>query len=206
MRELYRPELAKRRNSSRVRGSIRNEPSMLDVTVDVVVFSTPLMTMHMCLASMTTPTPDGCSVSMRDCAISVVRRSCTCNRRAYTSTIRASLDNPRILPLGMYPICTFPKNGTRWCSQREWTSMSRTTTIESCFSWNTASFKTFSTLSVYPFVKNRRALAQRSGVLRRPSRLGSSPIHLRSSTHAAAIRFLRSSRSASAFGSAETIA
>lgn len=44
---------------------------------------------------------------------------------------------------------TLPKKGTRWCSQSEWTSMSRTTTIESCFSWNTASLRTFSTLSLY---------------------------------------------------------
>lgn len=37
------------RNSSRVLGSSRNTPSMVEVTVLLLIFCTPRITMHMCL-------------------------------------------------------------------------------------------------------------------------------------------------------------
>lgn len=63
------------RNSSRVFGSSRNTPSMVLVTVLLFIFCTPRITMHMCVASITTPTPAGCKASVMATAICLVRRS-----------------------------------------------------------------------------------------------------------------------------------
>ena len=71
------------------------------VTVREFCFSTPRIIMQKCAASMTTPTPVGCSTSMIASAIWSVSRSWTWSRRAKTSTMRATLDRPRILPFGM---------------------------------------------------------------------------------------------------------
>ena len=64
-------------------------------------FCTPRIIMQKWAASMTTPTPLGARTSMMASAIWSVSRSCTCSRRAKTSTIRATLESPRILPFGM---------------------------------------------------------------------------------------------------------
>lgn len=53
------------------------------------------------------------------------------------SVYLATLLSPRTLPFGRYPTDTFPWNGTRWCSHKENSSMSFTTTISSWFSLNT---------------------------------------------------------------------
>lgn len=42
-------ECTKLRNSSRVLGSSRKTPSIVDVTVLLLIFCTPLITIHMCL-------------------------------------------------------------------------------------------------------------------------------------------------------------
>ncbi|MCY1459729.1 hypothetical protein D9M71_772250 [compost metagenome] len=63
-------------------------------------FSTPRIIMHMCLASMTTATPAApvtCSIAS---AISRLRFSWICRRRANMSTMRATFDRPSTLPLG----------------------------------------------------------------------------------------------------------
>ena len=52
---------ASRRNSSRVRGSSRKTPRTALVTVREFCFSTPRIIMQRWDASMTTPTPCGCS-------------------------------------------------------------------------------------------------------------------------------------------------
>ncbi len=78
---------------------------------------------------MMTPTPWGWSTFHRASAICPVSRSWTWSRRAKTSTIRGTLDSPRIRPLGMYATCTLPKNGSMWCSHMEYTSMSFTITM-----------------------------------------------------------------------------
>lgn len=44
-------ELIRFKNSSRVFWSSRNEPSIVDVMVLLLIFCTPLITMHMCLKS-----------------------------------------------------------------------------------------------------------------------------------------------------------
>ena len=74
---------------------------MAEVTALEFCFSTPRMSMHMCRASTTTATPRGWSTSSRVWAIWVVRRSCTCSRRANISTSRGSLESPTILRDGM---------------------------------------------------------------------------------------------------------
>src|SRR6185312_1339747 len=102
----------RRRNSSRVFGSSRNDPSTAEVTVVEFCFCTPRIIMHRCAASITTPTPRGLSTSVMACAMSTVRRSCTCSRREKMSTTRASLESPTIRPSGMYAMCAFPKNGS----------------------------------------------------------------------------------------------
>mmetsp|Transcript_49839 Transcript_49839/g.92210 ORF Transcript_49839/g.92210 Transcript_49839/m.92210 type:complete len:217 (+) Transcript_49839:266-916(+) len=79
-------------------------------------------------------------------------------------------------------------------------SMFRTTTISLCASSvKTAPFVTSAHVCAYPFVKKRRAFAQRSGVFRRPSLSGSSPMHWRIVRHADAI-FATLSSSVSALG------
>ena len=50
------------------------------VVVIELFFSTPRICMHMCLASTTTITPSGRSVSCMQSLICCVRRSCTCSR------------------------------------------------------------------------------------------------------------------------------
>ena len=83
-------------NSARVRESSLNRPRMALVVVDEFCFSTPRIAMHRCTPSSTTATPTGLSNSCTASAIWVVRRSCTCKRRAYRSVMRANLDSPRI--------------------------------------------------------------------------------------------------------------
>lgn len=63
------------RNSSRVFGSSRNTPSIVLVTVLLFIFCTPRITIHMCVASTTTPTPAGRKASVIATAICFVRRS-----------------------------------------------------------------------------------------------------------------------------------
>ena len=67
--------LVRVRNSFLVLGSSLKPPSMHEVTVLELIFCTPLMTMHMWLASTTTPTPTGEMASTTAIAISLVRRS-----------------------------------------------------------------------------------------------------------------------------------
>ena len=72
----------KRRNSARVRASLRNVPVMRLVIIDTLRLCTPRVVMHWCTASTTTPTPRGLSTSVMQSAICVVSFSCTCRRRA----------------------------------------------------------------------------------------------------------------------------
>ena len=72
------------------------------VTANEFCFCTPRIDMHRCVASMTTATPTGEIFSLIVSAIWLVRRSCTCSRRANTSTSRGILLNPITLVLGMY--------------------------------------------------------------------------------------------------------
>ena len=84
--------------SARVTSLSRKTPRTAEVTVRAPGLRTPRMVMHKCSASITTTTPRGSSVSARASAIWLVIRSCTCGRRAYTSTSLASLDSPVIWP------------------------------------------------------------------------------------------------------------
>ena len=108
--------LTKLRNSSRVFGSSRKTPSIVDVTVLLLIFCTPRITMHMCLQmgkmarekmkfsgkftptgmnemnstytpSTTTATPAGWTAWVTATAICLVKRSCTWSRREKISTI-----------------------------------------------------------------------------------------------------------------------
>src|SRR5688500_13933222 len=72
-------------------------------------------------------------------------------------------------------MCALPKNGSRWCSHSEYSSMSRTITMLSCRSSNSASPITPRAVSPYPRVSQAIDLATRSGVLSRPARAPSSP-------------------------------
>lgn len=63
------------RNSLLVLGSSRKLPNMQEVMVLLLIFWTPRMTMHMCEASMTTPTPVGSIASTMAIAISRVSLS-----------------------------------------------------------------------------------------------------------------------------------
>ena len=74
-------------------------PRTAEVMVRAPAFRTPRMVMHRCSASITTMTPRGSRSSIRESATWVVSRSCTCGRLAKTSTTRASLDRPVILPV-----------------------------------------------------------------------------------------------------------
>ena len=47
------------KNSRRVRASVRNAPSIALVSANEFCFSTPRINMHRCVASTTTPTPNG---------------------------------------------------------------------------------------------------------------------------------------------------
>ena len=82
-------------------------------------FSTPRMRMHIWVASQNTITPLAESSRVSRSQICRVMRSCTCSRRAKTSTARAILLSPTMFPSGMYPIAIFPKKGSMWCSQSE---------------------------------------------------------------------------------------
>ena len=93
-------------------------PSIALVTANEFCFSTPRIDMHRCVASMTTATPSGLTMSRMVSAIWFVRRSCTCSRRLKTSTIRGILLRPITLFVGMYATWHLPKNGSRWCSHR----------------------------------------------------------------------------------------
>ena len=62
---------------------------------------TPRMTAQRCVASTTTPTPCGARRSSRKSAICCVRRSWTCSRRAYISTMRGIFESPMTRPRGM---------------------------------------------------------------------------------------------------------
>src|SRR6266851_4549565 len=65
------------RNSLRVSARVRNDPSMQLVTMLTSGLCTPLVVMHSCVASTTTPTPKGLSTIFRHLAISAVIFSCT---------------------------------------------------------------------------------------------------------------------------------
>ena len=75
-----------------------NMPRTAEVIVSVPGLRTPRMAMHRCSACTTTITPRGSRRRTSASAIWVVSRSCTCGRRAYRSTSRASLDSPVIRP------------------------------------------------------------------------------------------------------------
>ncbi|KAG1576907.1 hypothetical protein G6F46_015850 [Rhizopus delemar] len=68
--------------------------------MDEFCFSTPRIIMHMCWASMTTPTPAAPVTVWTAAAIWRLRFSWICRRRAYISTMRATLDKPRTRPAG----------------------------------------------------------------------------------------------------------
>ena len=89
------------RNSSRVLAEVRKQPNMVEVTVEAEALCTPLITIHMWLASMTTATPCGWIASSIARAICLVIRSCTWRRRPNVSASLASLDKPRTFLLGM---------------------------------------------------------------------------------------------------------
>ena len=58
----------------------------------------PRIDMHRCSHSTTTIAPRGSRMRISESATWVVSRSCTCGRRAKTSTSRASLDSPVMRP------------------------------------------------------------------------------------------------------------
>lgn len=70
---LFKP--MREKNSPRVLDLDSKHPSTQLVTVDVAVCSTPRITMHKWLDSMTTATPCGFNISMIALATSFVRRS-----------------------------------------------------------------------------------------------------------------------------------
>ena len=80
-------------------GLLEHKPRTADVIVRAPALRTPRMVMQRCSASMTTMTPRGSRISISESATCVVSRSCTCGRLAKTSTTRASLDSPVILPV-----------------------------------------------------------------------------------------------------------
>ena len=74
-------------------------PRTAEVTVLAPGSRTPRIVMQRCSASITTRAA-GLRISISASAIWVVSRSCTCGRRAKTSTSRASLDSPVMWPAG----------------------------------------------------------------------------------------------------------
>src|SRR5438067_2445601 len=106
------------RNSSRVAAESRKVPTTDEVIMTEFCFSTPRIIMHRWRASIITPTPAASIESMMAWEICSVSRSCSCRRRAYMSTRRASLLTPNTRPFGMYPMWQRPKNGSMWCSHR----------------------------------------------------------------------------------------
>ena len=127
------------RNSCRY-SIFSNTPEYSMVCVVEHSFSTPRMRMHMWVASQNTITPLAESSRVSRSQICRVMRSCTCSRRAKTSTARAILLSPTMFPSGIYPIAIFPKKGSMWCSQSEWNSMSLTITIREPSWLNIADF------------------------------------------------------------------
>lgn len=97
----YRPKLTRCINSSLVFVLFLNAPNILLVMVVAVVFSTPLITMHKWLLSMTTATPNGLKIASMAIATCLVNLSCSCNRLANISAILANLLNPRTFPFGI---------------------------------------------------------------------------------------------------------
>src|SRR5207247_1087240 len=97
------------RNSSRVAAESRKVPTTDEVIMTEFCFSTPRIIMHRWRASIITPTPAASIESMIASAICSVSRSCSCRRRAYMSTKRASLLTPNTRPFGMYPMWQRPK-------------------------------------------------------------------------------------------------
>ena len=76
-------------------------PRTAEVIVRAPALRTPRMVMQRCSASITTITPRASRISTSASATWVVSRSCTCGRLAKTSTSRASLDRPVILPFSL---------------------------------------------------------------------------------------------------------
>lgn len=89
------------RNSFLVFSFFSKQPRTQLVRVLLPVFSTPLMTMHRWLDSMTTATPWGFNTSIMAFATSFVSRSWIWRRRAYISAIRGSFEMPMTDWLGM---------------------------------------------------------------------------------------------------------
>ncbi|CAH2774586.1 MAG: Permease of the drug/metabolite transporter (DMT) superfamily [uncultured Paraburkholderia sp.] len=100
------------RNSRRVDGSVRNVPSMRDVTMLTPALCTPRVDMHWCAASRITPTPAGCNTSFSVSAICTVIFSWICRRLAKASTSRASFEMPTTRWFGRYATCARPMIGT----------------------------------------------------------------------------------------------
>src|SRR6185437_15464059 len=97
LQELHARRSTRARNSSRVASWSRKTPRTDEVTITEFCFSTPRIIMQRCFASIITPTPRAPMVSMIAREICSVSRSCSCRRRAYMSTSRASLLTPNTL-------------------------------------------------------------------------------------------------------------
>ena len=65
------------RNSFLVRAEVRKAPENAEVVVVALAFCTPLIDIHVCIASMTTATPNGCSALSMQSLIWTVSLSCT---------------------------------------------------------------------------------------------------------------------------------
>src|SRR5574341_1468806 len=77
------------KNSMRVAALRRNCPRMAEVTITLPGFLMPRIVMHRWAASTTTATPWGRKAFIIVSAIWLVKRSCSCGRRARSSTTRA---------------------------------------------------------------------------------------------------------------------
>ena len=86
------------RNSLRVLMSVRKRPSIDEVVIDEFCLPTPRICMHRWRASTITPTPRPPVTVATASAISRVRFSWICSRRAYMSAMRAILDKPITRP------------------------------------------------------------------------------------------------------------
>ena len=97
-------------------------------------FFTPRIVMQRCSASITTKTPAGTERPLdrlRRSPSSVAPAPAASSRGM--STTRATFDKPVICCdlFGMYATCALPTKGRRWCSQTEYSGMSRTMIISS---------------------------------------------------------------------------
>ncbi len=81
---------------------LRKWPSIVLVTVLECCFSTPRIIIQKWLASTRTPTPRGEMTFETASATCVVRRSCSCRRRANMFTMRGILLRPITLSFGRY--------------------------------------------------------------------------------------------------------